>query len=649
MSIQGFERRLTAILSADVAGYSRLMRLDEDLTITTLTGHREMMVALINQRKGRVIDSPGDNLLAAFSSVTQAVDCAVEIQREMAERNAELPEAQKMDYRIGINLGDVVEEGERIYGDGVNIAARLEALAEPGGICISGFVYNQVKNRIKLEYEFLGEQSVKNIKEQVPVYRILSFPGAAAHRVIQAKKTASASHGKPSIAVLPFVNMSRDPDQEYFSDGMAEEIIGALAKLEGLKVISRTSAFFFKGKDVDLRTIGEKLKVENVLEGSVRKAGNKLRISAQLIRVADDTHLWSDSYNRELIDVFDIQEEISQAIVKNLKVKLLLEKTEPMVKDYTKNTEAYELFLKGLFYQNKGQLGWNKASEYYEMSIQKDPDFVPACAKLADILTMMAVPASLPPEEVYQKVNTLVLKALEIDDKYAYTYITIGINKMMQEYDWPGAEKSFKQGIELNPGLAELYLGFSCYLAAVGRIGEALVQVGRAIELDPLSIWIRMFRGYYLVASHQFDLAIDLILKDFELAPNDPLLLDPLVAAYAGKGMYDRAILSLQRFSHIPLYATHLGWHYARGGKRKEAQNILNGFLVQSDRSYFSPYMIASVFAGLDEKDKVYEWLDRAFDVREPHQWMIKFFYWFADLHSDPRWNEQMKKRGLAD
>jgi tetratricopeptide (TPR) repeat protein len=262
---------------------------------------------------------------------------------------------------------------------------------------------------------------------------------------------------------------------------------------------------------------------------------------------------------------------------------------------------------------------------------------------------MMIAPASLPPGEVYQKVNTLVLKALEIDDKYAYTYVAIGINKMMQEYDWPGAEKAYKQGIELNPGLAELYLGYSAYLAAVGHIDEALVQIDRAIELDPLSIWIRAFRGVYLVSAHQFDQAIDLTLKDIKLAPNDPLLLDPLVAAYAGKGIYDKAILVLQRFSHIPLYAAHLGWHYAKGGKREEAQDILNDFLVQSDRGYFSPYMIAGVFAGLGDKDKVYEWLDRAFDVHDSHQWMIKFYYWFSDLHSDPRWAEQMKKRGLAD
>jgi adenylate cyclase len=216
MNSQEFERKLSAILSADAVEYSRLMGEDEDLTIHTLTGNREMMATLINQYKGRVVDSPGDNLLAEFSSVTQAVNCAVEIQRELAERNAELPHDRRMEFRIGVNLGDVAQEGDRIYGDGVNIAARLESLAEPGGICISGFVYHQVKNRLKLEYEYLGEQTVKNIKEAVPVYRVLSLPGAGAHRVIQAKKARMTPplSDKPSIAVLPFVNMSGDPEQE---------------------------------------------------------------------------------------------------------------------------------------------------------------------------------------------------------------------------------------------------------------------------------------------------------------------------------------------------------------------------------------------------------------------------------------------------
>jgi adenylate cyclase len=646
MTPQTFERKLTAILSADVAGYSRLMGEDEEFTIRTLAGHREMMSTLIEQHRGRVIDSPGDNLLAAFSSVTKAVDCAVEIQREMAERNEELPDDRKMEYRIGVNLGDVIEEGERIYGDGVNITARLETLAEPGGICISGIVYSQVKNRLKLEYEYLGKRTVKNISEPVPVYRILSLPKAVTKPGVQEERAYSLSD-KPSIAVLPFANISGDPEQEYFSDGMTEELIGALAKLEGLKVISRTSAFHFKGKDSDLRTIGEKLKVKHVLEGSVRKAGNKLRISAQLIKVDDDTHLWSENYNRELKDVFAIQEEISQAIVKNLKVKLLGTQTEPLVKDYTKNTEAYELFLKGKYFENKGPSGYEKAIDCMEKAIKADPDYVPSYAYLATIYSMMEVVNSLPPWEMEPKINVLRQKALELDDNYAFAHVSLA-RKKTNEYDWKEAEKSYKRALELNPGHPDLHHSYSIYLAAVGHINEAILEIKRAIGLDPLSSFHRAVLGMFLFMAGQFDQAIEISQETLGFDPDNSWAIFSLAMGYAGKEMYDKAISTIHGHRNIPFCAAYLGYIYGKAGKIEEAQKILNDFLDRSKNGYFSPYMIATVYSGLGEKDKVFEWLDKAYEVREPWQALIKVDIVFHSLHSDPRWTEQLKKRGLA-
>ena len=358
MSTQKYKRRLTAIFSADVVGYSRLMGEDEAATVDTITNYREIMADLIEQHRGRIVDSPGDNVLAEFASVVDATQCAVAVQKEIQSRNTELPVARRMQFRIGINLGDVIEEGERIYGDGVNIAARLEALADPGGICISKTAFDHIESKLPLGYEYIGEQSVKNISKPVSAYKVLMDPRIITSGEIEKKKvmppwskksaiavgisiiiifmalgiwsfylggrlTKPATGGKASIVVLPFKTLSDDPEQEYFSDGITEELIGALAKVRGLKVISQTSAFFYKGKDVDLRTVGKKLNVDNVLEGSVRKFGNKLRITAQLINVADDTHLWSETYDREMKDVFDIQDEISKAVVKNLKMELL--------------------------------------------------------------------------------------------------------------------------------------------------------------------------------------------------------------------------------------------------------------------------------------------------------------------------------------
>ena len=368
MSAEKYKRRLTAIFSADVAGYSRLMGEDEAATVGTITKYREIMADLIEQHRGRIVDSPGDNVLAEFASVVDAAQCAVAVQKEIESRNTELPVARRMQFRIGINLGDVIEEGERIYGDGVNIAARLEALADPGGICISKTAFDHIESKLPLGYEYIGEQLVKNISKPVSAYKVLMDPRVTTSGEIEKKRvmppwskksaiavgisliiifmalgiwsfylggrlTKPATGGKASIVVLPFKNLSDDPEQEYFSDGITEELIGALAKVRELKVISRTSAFFYKGKDVDLPTVGEKLKVDNVLEGSVRKSGNKLRITAQLINVADDTHLWSETYDREMKDGFDIQDEISKAVVKNLKLVLLGTEDECLAHD----------------------------------------------------------------------------------------------------------------------------------------------------------------------------------------------------------------------------------------------------------------------------------------------------------------------------
>jgi adenylate cyclase len=319
------------------------------------------MFSLIKQHRGRVVDSPGDNLLAEFASVVDAVRCGVAIQKELQVRNADLPENRRMQFRIGINLGDVIEEEDRIYGDGINIAARLEALADPGGICISGFVYSQVKNKVSLAYEYLGEKGVKNISDPLAVYKVKYSPQVLAGEVGGIERGILR---RPSIAVLPFVNMSDDPKQEYFSDGITEELITALAKLDGLKVISRTSAFSFKGKDLDLRTIGTRLNVKNVLEGSARKAGSRLRISVQLINVDDDTHVWAESFDRELKDMFAIQEDISQAVVTKLRVQLLAQSDRTLVQSSIGNQESHDLYFKGLASWNKRDA--RKAIEYLD-------------------------------------------------------------------------------------------------------------------------------------------------------------------------------------------------------------------------------------------------------------------------------------------
>ncbi|MDH3883462.1 MAG: adenylate/guanylate cyclase domain-containing protein, partial [Desulfobacterales bacterium] len=392
MAEKDFKRKLAAILSADVEGYSRLMDDDEEATVRTLTSYRTAITDLAQQFRGRIVDTPGDNILAEFASVVESVNCAVEIQRELAERNAELPDSRRMEFRIGVNLGDVIEEEGRIYGDGVNIAARVESLSEAGGICISGRAHDQVENKLELEYEDLGKHEVKNISRPIQVYRVLSYPGAAAHRVIKAKKAlrktwrktvlaiaavlvivvgvwavwnyqfrappiteevvsekpvSTGIPEKPSIAVLPFVNMSDDPKQDYFGDGLAEDLITDLAKISGLLVISRNSTFVYKDKSIGTKQIAENLGARYVLEGSVRKVGDQVRINAQLIDAPTQHHLWAERFDGPLSDIFALQDKIARKIVASLAVKLTEQEQEHVYRKETDNIKAYDALLKG--------------------------------------------------------------------------------------------------------------------------------------------------------------------------------------------------------------------------------------------------------------------------------------------------------------
>jgi len=321
MAHDGLKRKLTAILSADVKEYSRLMSQDERGTIRTLIAYKEAMDQLIQEYKGRVVDSPGDNLLAEFASVVDAVNCAVEIQRELAKRNTELPPVRQMEFRIGINLGDVAEEDGRIYGDGVNIAARLESLGEGGGICISGTVYDQIVNKLGLEYEFLGDKEVKNIERPVRVYRVL-MESKMKIGLVPEQELPLSLPDKPSIAVLPFTNISGDPEQEYFSDGITEDIITALSRSRWLFVISRNSSFLYRGSAVDVKKVSRELGVRYILEGSVRKAGNRLRVTAQLVDGVAGDHVWAEKYDDELRDIFDIQDKITQQVVASIQTQI---------------------------------------------------------------------------------------------------------------------------------------------------------------------------------------------------------------------------------------------------------------------------------------------------------------------------------------
>ena len=531
MTSQEVKRKLTAILSADVKGYSRLMGADEEGTLHTLTTYREVMTSLIQQHNGRVVNAPGDALLAEFESVVDAVKSAAEIQRELSNRNADLLSDRRMEYRIGINLGDVMVDGDSIYGDGVNIAARLESLAEAGGICISGTAFDHVKNKLNLGYEFQGEQAVKNIAEPVRVYKVLTEPEAAGKvigekkikprewrktafvavsilivvaaiaviwrfylhpaappdEVASKEKMAFPLPEKPSIAVLPFVNMSEDPKQEYFSDGITEEIITALSKIPHLFVISRQSTFTYKDKPVKIKQVSEELGVRYVLEGSVRKSGDKVRITAQLVDAISGHHLWADRYDRDIKDIFALQDEITLKIVTALQVKLTVGQISNV---WAKGTKSLEAYLRLMQAREAGER-WTKegnalARKLAEEATVLDPNYAEAYLRLsATYLMDLTYGTTESPAQSLTRGEEYVQKALSIEESSPEGHAFLGrIYLTKRQYEKAIDEGERALALSPNSDFIQAALAFSLYNA--GRFEEATALYKKAIRLSPI-------------------------------------------------------------------------------------------------------------------------------------------------------------------
>jgi adenylate cyclase len=485
MAAEGFKRKLAAILSADVAGYSRLMDDNEEATVGTLKTYRSAMTDLIQQFRGRVVDTTGDNVLAEFSSVVDAVNCAVEIQRDLAERNAELPYNRKMEFRIGVNLGDVIEEENRIYGDGVNIAARMESMAEAGGICISGRVYDQVANKLGLEYTDLGEHKVKNISTPIRVYRVMIQPDVS-ERFNPEEDATLPLPDKPSIAVLPFNNMSGDSEQEYFSDGITEDIITALSRSPWLFVIARNSSFAYRGTAVDVRQISRELGVRYILEGSVRRAGDRIRVTAQLIEGTSGTHVWADKYDGELKDIFDLQDQITQQVV-----AVILLTIQRYVRENTKRLERPDI------------VTWDLLARCWKLFAELTKDSLAAAEKILRGAVACA-PTSCDAHYLlagvlihqvfmgYASEKTMVIseayevakRAVSLDETSDYAHWILGI---IQHYRGKQdlAIGELKRAIEINPNCYLAYGTLGDFLGEYGDSEESIKNNEIAIRLNP--------------------------------------------------------------------------------------------------------------------------------------------------------------------
>ncbi|MGX9432356.1 MULTISPECIES: adenylate/guanylate cyclase domain-containing protein [Bradyrhizobium] len=549
-------RRLAAIVAADVAGYSRLMSFDEVGTAHTLREHRAVIDALVAKRGGRIVKTTGDGVLLEFPSVVDAVECAAAMQVVMVQRNNGIPEARRMLFRIGINLGDILIEGDDILGDGVNVAARLEGIAEPGGICISASVYDQVRGKVTVEFIDRGEQRLKNINRLVRVYATKSISnfGTVAPDMPPPHPQIHESlplPDKPSIAVLPFQNMSGDPEQEYFACGIVEDIITALSRIRWLFVIAHNSSFTYSGHAVDVKQAGRELGVRYVLEGSVRKGGNRIRITGQLIDGLTGVHLWAERYDRDLGDIFAVQDEIAASVAAVIEPALAAAEQERVLRKPPERLDAWEAYQRGLWHLHKYRPQENKAAlAFFSQAIALDPNFAPghygyALALQWDIWHF----SSRPFLEVQETAREEAQIAVSLDDKDAVAHAVLA-HMLMWGSEWEAAIAEARTAIALNPNSAFVISMLGCVLGFGGYREEALERLQQAMRAsphDPL-IWLWLiWRGLLQFFSRDFIAALQTLRQVARLRPGYAVTSQYLAASLAYLGRSDEARETLER------------------------------------------------------------------------------------------------------
>ena len=514
-------RKLAAIMFTDMVGYTKLMQKDETKAKRLRDRHRNVINTEVTSFEGEILQYYGDGTLCLFNSSIDAIGCAVQIQTQLQEE-------PKIPLRIVIHSGDVVHDQEGIYGDGVNVASRIESLSISGSVLISEKVMDDIKSHPAFKVKSLGVFELKNVDRPMEVFALANPPLAIP------KKEEIRGKGETvfkSLAVLPFVNMSSDKENEYFSDGITEELLNALTKVDGLRVTARTSSFVFKGKNMDVREVAKQLDVQNILEGSVRKAGNRVRITAQLISAVDGFHIWSETYDRNLEDIFAVQDEIAQSIARQLREKLAGKQiSESLVKHTTHNIEAYNLYLKGNYFWNK----WSpdnvrKAIKYYEKSAKLQPDFALPYTGIASCYIFLGITGNYEAGVAFPKAQEAAKRALKLDDQQEGSHLAVAMVKYMYQLDFKGARKSFVKALDLNPGYAASHQYYSLFLSSIGEIDAAVKEIEIAHQLDPFSLAILCNMGDYYFAQSKYELAIEKFELVHEMEPTFRM-------AWEGKG-----------------------------------------------------------------------------------------------------------------
>lgn len=638
-------RQLAVIMFVDIAGYTAVMQEDEALAINLRQKMQNKLEEVTSAHDGDIIDFRGDGAMCIFRSSTEAARAAIALQLEMQS-------PPLVPLRIGMHTGDVIVDGKNVYGDGVNIASRMESFAIPGSIFISSKFYDDIKNQNDVHVVSLGNFFLKNVVDKVEIFAIsntgIKVPDAG---TLKGKGEKVKSNG---ILVLPFLNLSNDADQEYFSDGMTEELISSLSKVKEMRVISRTTSMQYKGAGKSLKVIGKETHVDYILEGSVRKNGKDLRITAQLLDAVSDVHIWTDTFRGTLDDVFDIQEKVADKIVHALKIQLTGEEKNTLKKRYTENSEAYRLYLQGhFFWKKRNEDGLKSAIRHYKKAIEKDPAYALAWAGMADAYTLLGEVTTISRRDLYPKIMESVNKALEIDDRLGEAHISLAISLMMIEWDWKTAEKEFKLGIELSPDYATGHHWYGELLMFQGKMDEALKEFSLAVELDPVSQGILKDKGIYYYYNRDYDKAIELALITKELDPGFAQASRLLSMAYQGKGMFVEAkaenkIWADKTGNRIKAEVA-LAQIEAAAGNFDAARKIIDRPDLEKMLTCNDYRGIALVYTALGEKEKAFEWLEKSLERHEESLCSLKIDPKFDPIRDDPRFNEFLKKIKLLD
>jgi adenylate cyclase len=598
----------------DVVGYTSMSSRDESAALELLRTYRSLLMSVFPKYEGRVVKTMGDGFLVEFASAVEAINCAVELQKEMVRLNSKLPDDRKIMVRVGIHVGDVVHSGEDVLGDAVNIASRVEPLAEPGGICVTRQVVDQVEGKVRWRLTSLGTRELRNVPNPIEIFTVKP-------ESVEAKEEMHPISPRGRVAILPFNNLSPDPNDRYFADGITEELISTVSKIGELSVISRSSAMRYRDTALSMEQVGRELGVSAILEGSVRKAGNKVRIAAQLIEVDTDRYVWSQSYDRDLTDVFQVQGEIAEQVAQGLKVQLLSKDKEKLETKATKSPEAYNLYLKGRYFWNeRTEEGVNKAIRYFEEALGSDPNFAKAYTGLADCYLILADYGWMVPAVAGEKARQNAKRALEIDDSLAEAHASLGLFHINHGWNFEEGEKELKKAMELNPNYVPAYHWYGVLLNFERKYDEGMVVIRRALALDPFSLVIRQSVGVTLFGLGRHQEALDMLKRVEEESPGLPSVHYWQAMVNLAESKYPEAIEEAKKevkFDNFdPSAQLDLAFAYSEAGDKKEATRILDEVLEKTD-VYYSPCSIGLAMLSLGKTAEGERWLERALEQHD--------------------------------